>query len=200
MKLFALLILLISFKSYGINTVAEGFEIVSGGTKTISAHGYCRKVTNLTSWQAFIPTMTSPEWTAFFNNPAPGITAAPCCSGYLYNGYCYYLSAFEQSCDAVCAIRGGCLASGLSYAIITSPAACQQIVTGTSGFSAYTNASADYDMTGYDPLDKMGCVFYDGRIKTTPYSQATRLTGATPTCAATPGAGAIIRRTCPCVY
>lgn len=74
-----LVLVVVALAGYGINTVATGFSLSSGETKSIDAHGVCKKVSN-TGGSLFVPTKTSGEWDAFRNKAPSHIGFSECCS------------------------------------------------------------------------------------------------------------------------
>lgn len=70
----------------------------------------------------------------------------PCCSGYAYGGYCYYkASAWTDSCDTICASRGGCNLAGTQAANVAGTCAA---VAGGLGYTA---------VVGGQTVTNMGC-------------------------------------------
>lgn len=111
------------------------YQVNNGATVDITEHSVCKRMTNgYPSGQAiFVPTKTATEWSAFYGATIPGVTIAACppsCAGVTVGGYCWYLGAAAQSCDAVCGTRGGSTAGTINYAGSSGSAAnCQAIMT-----------------------------------------------------------------------
>lgn len=59
---------------------ADSYQVNNGTTAVIDEHGICRVVTNNSGNSLFVPTRTSAEWTAFFNNPPASVASPPCAS------------------------------------------------------------------------------------------------------------------------
>jgi hypothetical protein len=69
---------IISSNAKAIDTVAEGFRVNQGSSKTVDAHGVCRLVTNSSGYDHFISTKTSGEWSGFLGAIPSGVTAPAC--------------------------------------------------------------------------------------------------------------------------
>ena len=65
---------------------AASYQVANGDTDTIDEHGTCKQITNnhAEGLDIFIPTTTSGEWQAFYDNKPTGVTESSCVS-YLYN-------------------------------------------------------------------------------------------------------------------
>jgi hypothetical protein len=69
---------------------------------------------------------------------------APACGGEMIGGYCWYLSAYNQSCDQACSGRGGCNLTGTrNYA-------------GSGGTNARCDAVMDALATPRDTMQQNG--------------------------------------------
>ena len=69
-------VVFMAFPSYA----ADSYRVNNGVTSVIDEHGICRVVTNTSGQPLFVPTRTSAEWTAFYNNPPGGVSTPPCAS------------------------------------------------------------------------------------------------------------------------
>lgn len=160
---------------------ADGYLVSSGSTTMITEHSTCRSVTNAGPKTRFVPTKSSAEWNSFISNPPAAVSVGACCTGggVAVGGYCWSLGAANQSCDTVCAAKGGCnLAATRDYAGSAGNATnCTAVLTALYG--AITAADV-----GASPH---GCVITFGSI-------GMRFT-ATTTCAA---AAADTQRACAC--
>ncbi|MBT7608634.1 MAG: hypothetical protein HN576_02690 [Bacteriovoracaceae bacterium] len=175
---YILIIFLISFESFGINTVDTGYDLFTGTYKKINAHSVCKAVIYLGAGpNVFIPTKTASEWTGFRNAPPAGILVNPCCSGYEDSGYCYYLAAKEQSCNAFCFSKGGPVLSGIALTQIDSINKCNELIQGITG-SITLNDLADYeDITQAGT----GCTYLNFISKMVPYHGVFREFGSAVT-------------------
>lgn len=160
---------------------ADGYLVTAGSSMMITEHSTCRSVTNSGSKTRFVPTKSSAEWTSFISNPPAAVSVGACCTGggVAVGGYCWSLGAANQSCDTVCATKGGCNLTGIrDYAGSGGNATnCTAVLTAL--FGAITAADV-----GASPH---GCVITFGSI-------GMRFT-ATTTCAA---AAADTQRACAC--
>ncbi|GEM_PF-4538743 len=57
---------------------ATSHLLLNGQQKVIDEHGICRIVTNTAGATIFIPTKSAGEWSSFYNNTPPSVSAAPC--------------------------------------------------------------------------------------------------------------------------
>ena len=120
--------------AWGINTVTEGFRVANVTTQ-INAHGICKNVTANDGKTYFVPTRTSAEWTTFLAQKPTTVSAtncvmAPTCNGTSYGGYCWYLTAQNQSCDQICAAHAGVNVVGTNaYGAGGSDAQCAALMT-----------------------------------------------------------------------
>ena len=92
---------------------------------------------------------------------AVGDLVPPTCGGVVVGTYCWYYGGDGQSCNTVCASRGGCNATGLSYAA-GSTANC------TAVLDAIGAPGAGYYFQGYAALN-VGCSYAmgNGRVRDT---------------------------------
>ena len=119
--------------------------------------------------------MAEMNWTSW---GGCGIKAA--CAGTLVGGHCYYW-ANNQSCDSVCADKGGCSIPGIHYASM-SQSKCLSVVTALGGGGGIGNMN-------YNTAAGAGCFRTDGNINRD-ISQST--------CAATIPSGTTRQRVCAC--
>lgn len=86
---------------------ADYHQVNNGQTSVIDEHTVCRVVTNNSGAAIYVPTKTSAEWAAFYNNP-PDNVATPPCAGCSLDGAnvahgdsrTFYLST--RSCYGTC--------------------------------------------------------------------------------------------------
>lgn len=109
-----MLLLMITLSSPAFS--ADRYTVANGATVTIDEHGVCQKVTN-SSTSRMVPTKSAAEWSSFRSSPGAGVSLAACpppCGGTMVGGYCWYATISEtyQSCDDICASRGGCNLEG----------------------------------------------------------------------------------------
>ncbi len=57
---------------------ANSYQVNNGATAVIDEHTVCRVVTNNSGSAIFVPTKTSAEWSAFYNNPPASVSSPPC--------------------------------------------------------------------------------------------------------------------------
>ena len=99
----------------GLANASDSTTITNGQTLDINMHGVCKRVTNNSGQSQYIPTVSSGEWSSFYNTNHPGVTIVDCpaaCGGVSIGGYCWYLVRAAQSCDAFCLTQGGCNLTG----------------------------------------------------------------------------------------
>lgn len=108
-------ILALAFLFLPIARSATSYRVNNGASTTITEHSTTRTVTNSSGQDIFIPTATATEWSNFYTNGTPGVTVTAC-GGTSVGGYCWYLGGYGESCDTVCASRGGYNAATASYA------------------------------------------------------------------------------------
>ena len=72
-------------------------------------------------------TMNSATVTVGTGSDQWDVTTAISCSGFVYNGRCYYAGALNTSCDTTCSTHGGCNQPATDYALSTT-AICQDLV------------------------------------------------------------------------
>lgn len=92
---------------------------------------------------------------------AVGDFVPPTCGGVVVGTYCWYYGGDNQSCNTVCASRGGCNAAGISYAA-GSTANC------TAVLDAIGAPGGAYYFQGYGALN-IGCSYAtgNGRVRDT---------------------------------
>jgi hypothetical protein len=66
---------------FGTAIGAQYYSIVNGSNATVNEWSNCRKVTNATGQQIFVPTNTSTEWSQFLAHYPSGITLSACFTG-----------------------------------------------------------------------------------------------------------------------
>jgi hypothetical protein len=104
-----------------------------------------------------------------------------------YGGYCYYFGGNFQSCDTVCAARGGCNLTGTS-AYATNVATCAELADAIG---------EPYDLTNTN-ANGAGCYIRYHTIAGEPFTTLHRGSSAT-TCAAVPSGTGTKHRLCACV-
>lgn len=99
----------------GLSNASDSTTITNGQTLDINMYGVCKRVTNNSGQSQYIPTVSSGEWSSFYNTNHPGVTIVDCpaaCGGLTIGGHCWYLGTSGQSCDAACSTQGGCNLTG----------------------------------------------------------------------------------------
>lgn len=71
-------LVLLSWDCFSIDTVSEGFKVLSGSTVAIDAHGTCQQVSNASGVDQFVATKTSAEWSSFRSNLPSGMSLGSC--------------------------------------------------------------------------------------------------------------------------
>lgn len=140
----------------GRGAAANISSVAAGQTMTIDAHGVCKKVTNNGGPRTMIPYGSAGEWALFRNNKPGHISLADCpppCGGRLIAGFCWYKGGPGQSCNTVCASRGGCDLNGTrNYAGSGGSRANCQAITNAFGEGAYVNQrGGDLGCSEYSP-------------------------------------------------
>ena len=71
---------------------AQRWMVRRGQSETITGpDGVCRKVTNNSASDIFVPIKTAAEWQAFLGHLPPGVTTSSCCSPIGCNGRCGFV-------------------------------------------------------------------------------------------------------------
>ncbi|MBT4209472.1 MAG: prepilin-type N-terminal cleavage/methylation domain-containing protein [Candidatus Komeilibacteria bacterium] len=83
------------------------------------------------------------EILVYSNTPLPDFSIS--CAGWYYAGYCWYMGAFDDSCDVTCASHGSCLAE--DWNDDTSCTIGYHFVPGASSCKGVLSSS---EMPGYD--------------------------------------------------
>lgn len=108
---------------------------------------------------------------------AVGDFVPPTCGGVVVGTYCWYYGGDNQSCNTVCASRGGCNAAGISYAA-GSTANC------TAVLDAIGAPGGAYYFQGYGALN-IGCSYAtgNGRVRDTSNTCGDALAASLRACA-----------------
>ena len=72
--LFFLTFFLLNTKVFG----AASYRVNNGVTTDITEHSVCKRVTNSSGSDKFIPTNTAPEWSNFYSSPPPLVSVGTC--------------------------------------------------------------------------------------------------------------------------
>lgn len=207
----AFLLLFLSTNLFAIDNDTDGYRYKQYDYAKHDLHGDCKFVESRSAVDLYVPTKTSAEWTAFFTNGYTGITRQNCHTGASYSGSYtltgqtqkFYMGDDFQTCDEVCADKGGCVAAG--FAQITTNVICREVVEGIIGsVPTYTTAgseaidsSTDPDTNINSPSTTLGCTFFDSIGYKVAATQVRYFNTTTPTCnAMTTTEG--YQRVCPC--
>jgi hypothetical protein len=80
------------------------------------------------------------------------------CGGIEVAGYCWYLGNEEESCDTVCANRGGCNAAGITYVGNQgSSATCETVLNALNAPADAMGDGTDEVWVGDSPGVETGC-------------------------------------------
>ena len=164
--------------------VAGGCELISNGAYAdITKHSQpCKRVTNNTGATIMVPHSTAAEWSGsggFLSNVPTNVTVVNCptCSGYSYGGYCYH-AVLSNTCNSVCASKGGVNASGMAY-----------ITTHASGrINCENTYNALFTPAGWTAVDEgssFGCYNLSGKVlyrSSLGYNAGQTLAGAVCAC------------------
>jgi|LULL01.1.fsa_nt_gb hypothetical protein len=150
---------------YGINSTPTGFKVTNGSfvyVNTPVSPGNCVKVDNNSGKDIFVPTKVISEWNDFSNNKPSGVSfsACPTCSGggFFYQGYCYYQSALNESCDDICTTKGGVNNTGTDYLgnDADDPTRCGDVVRAIQNNSSLFAVDGD---AGTADVNALACVY-----------------------------------------
>lgn len=197
MRIAAILaVLLLAMIAFPDGALAQIERVDVGQTKTIDAHGVCKKVTNTGGASFPVFFNTAAEWTAFRNNKPGNASLAECgptCGGTLVGGYCWYSNPFDSgvtggdNCNTFCATRGGCNLAGMrNYA-------------GSSGTNQNCLAVINALGIGGSSVSTVNGSTNRGCYKV--INTVFRMTGSNTTCEGAPGPGfpgALNNRPCAC--
>lgn len=147
---------------------SDSTTITNGQTLDINAHGVCKRVTNNSGQSQYVPTVSSGEWSSFYNSTHTGVTIIDCpaaCGGYSYGGYCWYFDSSSNVCDTTCSSHGGCNDFATSSYAVTNCAALALAITGYSysaaGFTPGCSINIAYGPYAYSnstgPQPTGGC-------------------------------------------
>lgn len=129
---------------------SDGTTVNAGATQDITAHSVCKRVTNNAGVSVYVPTTSAAEWASFYGAPPSAVSVSACpptCGGFSHGGYCWYLSAVQQSCTTACASRGGTTVGTINYTGTSgSLANCASVAQGLG--VSYSNA-IDFSTTNY---------------------------------------------------
>lgn len=137
--------LLIPLVAFAINTVDTGYQVLDGTTVQIDAHGTCKKVTNSTANDYFVPTKTSTEWSTFRSNLPTNVTLAACAVDCATPVFGYSCSGNWLAGDVSSHTAASCETWCDLYATLYTSAGC----------CAYTNGQ-DYNCQLYDGSAQAG--------------------------------------------
>lgn len=73
-KFFLVHLIILPLVAFG----ATSYRVNNGATVDITEHGQCRRVTNASGTDKFVPTNTLSEWVSFYTNVAGGVSIAAC--------------------------------------------------------------------------------------------------------------------------
>ena len=175
MHIILTILALIITASYPSNA-ADMYTVGAGATVTINEHGYCRRVTN-PSTARMVPTRTAAEWLSVINNPN-GLSIGGCCSagGSAVGGYCWYLGAYQATCTATCASRGGDNAATINYTGTSGSAAnCQTVMSAIASTSGGTTDTPIGAGVGCYTFGTSGSQPYRGTAVATTYAAYTNV-------------------------
>ena len=77
MKRLLIICLLLGLTS-PIARASDGYALANGSTTDINAHGVCRRVTNWSGANQYVPVNAAAEWSSFYNTSHAGVTIAGC--------------------------------------------------------------------------------------------------------------------------
>jgi hypothetical protein len=112
---------------------SDGYSLADGTTTSIDEHGACRKVTNNSGKNQYVPTTAAAEWTSFYSTTHPGVTMAACltnvCAGFAWNNRAWsggsVLSSTAVADVDACKAQCGAGGSG-NCTFITSTGVCEE--------------------------------------------------------------------------
>lgn len=129
---------------------ATTYRITAGSSPQVTEHSTCKKVTNSTGNDVFIPTRTVAEWNSFINNPPSGVTVASCTCNLPWGGtigegqsvtaYSSSYIACNQSCSSYAQTRtcsNGVLSGSYTNSSCSVWPTTNASWTGSWGWSGY---------------------------------------------------------------
>lgn len=153
--LFGLLWVVLGLSIPTVAHTADSYILPTATQQVIEEHGVCRYVSNTTGQSIFIPTKTAAEWSSFYNNTPPNVTAPVCASCSLDgvtvahgDSYTFYMSTRPcySSCGSVSQLRNcynGTLDGSASYEKSSCPSeSCASCLTETVNWTTSTYSCA----------------------------------------------------------